>query len=56
MPQKGPKTLNGLIMEYLETIPDSLVCMKIDGYRIEVLQIQDNRIKTARVSTEPEAF
>ncbi|MFT7092037.1 MAG: Mg2+/Co2+ transporter CorB [Candidatus Azotimanducaceae bacterium] len=56
LPQDGPKTFNGLIIEYLETIPDSLVCMKIDGYRIEVLQIQDNRIKTARVSTEPEAF
>jgi Mg2+/Co2+ transporter CorB len=56
LPQNGPKTLSGLIMEYLETIPDSLVCMKIDGYRIEVLQIQDNRIKTARVSPEPDAF
>ena len=56
LPQDGPKTLNGLIMEYLETIPDSLVCMKIEGYRIEIIQIQDNRIKTARVSEEPEAF
>jgi Mg2+/Co2+ transporter CorB len=43
-------------MEYLETIPDSLVCMKIEGYRIELVQIQDNRIKTARVSAEPEPF
>jgi Mg2+/Co2+ transporter CorB len=56
LPQDGPKTLNGLIMEYLETIPDSLVCMKIEGYRIELVQIQDNRIKTARVSAEPEPF
>jgi Mg2+/Co2+ transporter CorB len=51
LPQDGPKTLNGLIIEYLETIPESLVCMKIEGYRIEVLQIQNNRIRTARVST-----
>lgn len=56
LPQDGPKTLNGLIMEYLETIPDSLVCMKIGGYRIELIQIQDNRIKTARVSEQPDAF
>lgn len=56
LPQDGPKTLNGLIMEYLETIPDSLVCMKIEGYRIEIVQIQDNRIKTARVSEQPDAF
>ena len=56
LPQDGPKTLNGLIVEHLETIPDSLVCVKIASYRIEIVQIQDNRVKTARISVEPEAF
>jgi len=56
LPQEGPKTLNGLIIEYLETIPDSNVCMLLDGYRIEIVQIQDNMIKTAKISSVPEPF
>ena len=56
LPQEGPKTLNGLIIEYLETIPDSNVCMLLEGYRIEIVQIQDNMIKTAKVSRVPEPF
>lgn len=56
LPQDGPKTLNGLIIEHLETIPDSPVCLIIENYRIELVQIQDNRIRTARVSEVPEPF
>ncbi len=56
LPQEGPKTLNGLIIEYLETIPDSNVCMLLEGYRIEIVQIQDNMIKTAKVSRVPDPF
>lgn len=56
LPQEGPKTLNGLIIEYLETIPDSNVCMLLEGYRIEIVQIQDNMIKTAKISRVPEPF
>lgn len=54
MPQDGPKTLNGLITEYLETIPESNVCISLDGYRIEIVQIKDNMIRTAKVSKAPE--
>ncbi|MCW8884283.1 MAG: HlyC/CorC family transporter [Motiliproteus sp.] len=50
MPVDGPKTLNGLITETLEFIPDRNVCLDINGYRIETIQIQDNLIKMARVS------
>jgi Mg2+/Co2+ transporter CorB len=50
LPQDGPKTLNGLITEHLENIPESNICMVIEGYRIEVLQIQDNMIRTAKIS------
>jgi Mg2+/Co2+ transporter CorB len=56
LPQDGPKTLSGLIIEAMETIPESNVCTVIGSYRIEVVQIQDNMIKTARVSEVADPF
>lgn len=47
LPTDGPKTLSGLIIEYLEAIPESPVSIKIGGYVIDVLQIKENTIKTA---------
>jgi Mg2+/Co2+ transporter CorB len=44
LPADGPKTLNGLITEALETIPDSAVCLKIGPYRLETLETEDNRV------------
>ncbi|WP_297846532.1 CNNM domain-containing protein [Pseudomonas sp.] len=44
LPSDGPKTLNGLITEALETIPDSSVCLKIGPYRLEILETEDNRV------------
>ncbi len=38
----GPKTLNGLVTEALESIPESAVCLKIGRYRLEILEIEDN--------------
>ncbi len=49
LPCDGPKTLNGLITEALESIPDSAVCLKIGPYRLEILQSTDNRVKSVRV-------
>ena len=49
LPTEGPKTLNGLIMESLESIPDASVSFKIDSFYIETLQTKDNIIKTARI-------
>ncbi|MGP4843584.1 HlyC/CorC family transporter [Marinobacter sp. 1Y8] len=49
LPTDGPKTLNGLITETLETIPENNVCLKVKGVRIEVLQIKDNVVKAATV-------
>jgi len=49
LPTDGPKTLNGLIVELLETIPDPSTCLKISGYPIEVVTVDDNRIRTVRV-------
>jgi Mg2+/Co2+ transporter CorB len=49
LPIEGPKTLNGLILEYLQTIPNSVICLKIEGYRFEVLEIEGNFIKTVHI-------
>ena len=45
----GPKTLNGLIVEHLESLPKPGISLLISGYPIEVVQTQDNAVKTARI-------
>jgi Mg2+/Co2+ transporter CorB len=45
LPCDGPKTLNGLVTEALETIPQAPVCLKIGPYRLEILETEDNRVK-----------
>ena len=49
LPTDGPKTLNGLIVEMLETIPKPATCLKINGYPIEVVETDDNRIRSVRI-------
>jgi Mg2+/Co2+ transporter CorB len=49
LPTAGPKTLNGLILEYLETIPESGATLNIEGYPIEIVKTTENRVKTARI-------
>ncbi len=49
LPTDGPKTLNGLIVEMLETIPEPTTCLKISGYPLEILATDDNRIRTVRI-------
>ena len=49
LPTDGPKTLNGLIIEYLETIPESGTGLKISGYPIEIVRSDENRVQTARI-------
>ncbi len=49
LPVDGPKTLNGLIVEFLETIPEPGTTLKLADYTLEVLQTGDNAIKTVRV-------
>lgn len=46
----GPKTLNGLVLEHMEVIPDAGTCMLIDSYPVEIMKIQDNAVKIARLS------
>ena len=49
LPEDGPKTLNGLITERLEHIPDNSVGLSIGDYRLEILQTKDNVIKSVRI-------
>lgn len=48
LPCDGPRTINGLVTEALESIPESSVCLKIGPYRLEILQAAENRVKRVR--------
>ncbi len=51
----GAKTINGLLVELLQEIPDSSVGIRLDGYCAEIVQIKDNMIRTVRMWKAPEA-
>lgn len=55
-PTRGPRTLSGLIIEYLEAIPRAGTSVRIANYPIEIVQVEENRVKTARVFPPLEAF
>lgn len=50
LPTEGPKTLSGLIIDHLETIPEIGTCCLINKIPLEVVQTGENRIKTVRIS------
>jgi Mg2+/Co2+ transporter CorB len=49
LPIDGPKTLNGLLTEILEIIPEKNVCVRLPFHCVEILNVQDNAIKTAKM-------
>ena len=49
LPLSGPKTLNGLILESTETIPEANISLEINNYLIETVLIKDNMIKFTKV-------
>jgi len=51
LPTDGPRTLNGLILEYLETIPEPGTTLRLGDLSIEILQTADNSVRTARIRT-----
>lgn len=55
LPTDGPRTLSGLIVEYLEAIPEPGTSLKLGEHPVEILQIADNTVRTARVWPEPGA-
>jgi len=52
LPTDGPKTLNGLIIEYLEDIPQNKLSVRIAGYPIEIVNVTGSMIKTVRIMPE----
>lgn len=52
LPTDGPKTLNGLIIEHFEDIPQNNLSVRIAGYPIEIVEVSENKIKTVRVLPE----
>ena len=48
-PLDGPKTMNGLLIEYVEDIPEPGTAVKIGDYAIEVVQVQDKMVKVVRM-------
>ncbi len=49
LPASGPRTLNGLIVEQMETIPVPGQRLRIGDYSLEVLQVTDNAVRTVRL-------
>ena len=49
LPLEGPVTLNGLILEKIQTIPESNVSINLNNYLIETVLIKDNMIKFAKI-------
>lgn len=51
LPTDGPKTINGLAFEYLESIPDGPCSFTLKGYRFELTRIGDTMIESMKVSS-----
>lgn len=49
LPLDGPRTLNGLVLEHFEDIPESNTSFKIGTHRLEILQTQDRIVKSVRI-------
>jgi Mg2+/Co2+ transporter CorB len=52
-PLDGPKTMNGLLTEHFEDIPEPGVVVKLGDTQIEVLQVQDRMVKVVRLPLPP---
>ena len=49
IPEDNSKTINGLITEHLDQIPNANLCVEINNYRFEVLKIEDNSISKIKI-------
>ena len=49
LPTSGPKTLSGLILENLESFPDANAGLAIGRYRMEILELEGNVVRSVRV-------
>jgi Mg2+/Co2+ transporter CorB len=49
LPLDGPKTVNGLLLERLQEIPDAPISLKVGNCVIEVIQVQNQAIKVVKL-------
>ena len=49
IPEASSKTINGLITEYLDQIPQSNLCIEIGNYRFEILELDENLISKIKI-------
>ena len=49
LPENGSKTINGMIVDFLEFIPSNNVCLEIEGYQLEILNIVENSIDKVKL-------
>ncbi len=49
LPTEGPKTINGVILEHLEDIPEAGTSLRINGYTFEITQVVDNAVKKVKI-------
>ncbi|OOZ37007.1 HlyC/CorC family transporter [Solemya velesiana gill symbiont] len=52
LPINGPRTINGLITEYLEAIPEPGTSLLLEGYPVEILLTQDNAVRMIRIEPD----
>ena len=53
-PLDGPKTLNGLLLEYLQDIPEANISIKFRACILEVIQVQHQSIKVVKLIRNPD--
>ncbi|MEM7405941.1 MAG: HlyC/CorC family transporter [Pseudomonadota bacterium] len=52
LPTDGPKTINGVVLEYLEAIPEPGISLLVAGYPVEIVQTAGHAVKTAKVKPQ----
>jgi Mg2+/Co2+ transporter CorB len=51
-PLEGPKTINGLLLEQLENIPEAGTMLAVAGHPVEIMQVQNRMIKVVRIQPQ----
>ncbi|PKF51694.1 HlyC/CorC family transporter [Enterovibrio nigricans] len=53
LPTDGPRTLNGLILEHLEDIPNSALSIEVEGHQMEIIEVAENMVKQVKILPVP---
>ncbi|MCY3857876.1 MAG: CNNM domain-containing protein [Gammaproteobacteria bacterium] len=53
LPEDGPRTVNGWVLDHLRRVPSGQTSITIENYRVEIIEIVDNAIKSATITQLP---